>query len=150
MADFGADAFVSYGRTGAAKAMGSMLAATVTAIVRVCTKFPWIIISLSACAAVASVAYAAAHFAINTDINKLISPNLDWRQRELSFEKAFSGHFGSTLIVIDAPTAELASEASAVLTKQLMAQKELFSSVENTSGGDFFAHNGLLFRSTED
>jgi hopanoid biosynthesis associated RND transporter like protein HpnN len=127
-----------------------MLAATVTAIVRVCTKFPWIIIGLSTGAAVASVAYVAAHFAINTDINKLISPNLDWRQRELSFEKAFPGHFGSTLIVIDAPTAELASEASAVLTKQLMAQKELFSSVENTSGGDFFAHNGLLFRSTED
>jgi hypothetical protein len=150
MADFRTGAFVTHRRIRAAKAMVSMLAATVTAIVRLCTKFPWIIIGLSLCAATASAAYTATHFAINTDINKLISPKLDWRQRELTFEKAFPGHFGSTLIVIDAPTAELASDASAALTKKLMSQTQLFSSVENTSEGEFFAHHGLLFRPTED
>ena len=47
------------------------------------------------------------HFAITTDINKLISPDLDWRQREIAYEKAFPGSFGSILVVVDAPTPEL-------------------------------------------
>ncbi len=63
-----------------------MLASTVTAIVRLCTRFPWPIIVLALCAAAASVTYCAYNFAITTDINKLISPDLDWRQREAQFE----------------------------------------------------------------
>ncbi len=127
-----------------------MLPNTVTAIVRFCTRFPWFIIVLGLAAATISGAYAATHFAINTDINKLISPTLDWRQREMEFEKAFPGHFGSTLVVIDAPTAELASLASIALTQKLKAQPGLFRSVENVSESEFFARNGLLFRPTND
>ena len=33
--------------------------------------------------------YTSQHFALNTDISKLISPDLDWRKREIAFEKAF-------------------------------------------------------------
>ena len=85
-----------------------MLASAVTLIVRGCARVPWLIIVLGVAAAAASAVYSARHFAINTDVNKLISPDLDWRQRELEFEKLFPGHFGSTLVVVDAPTAELA------------------------------------------
>ena len=127
-----------------------MLADTVIAIVRFCTKFPWFIIVLGLAAAALSGGYAATHFAINTDINKLISPTLDWRQREMEFEKAFPGHFGSTLVVIDAPTPELASLASAALTQKLKAHPGLFRSAENMSESEFFARNGLLFRPTKD
>ena len=90
-----------------------MLAKAVTLIVRFCTRFPWVIIVLAVVATAASVTYSVRHFAINTDINKLISPDLDWRKREAEFEKAFPGHFGSTLVVVEAPTAEYASLASA-------------------------------------
>ncbi|MGH6791055.1 MAG: MMPL family transporter [Pseudolabrys sp.] len=127
-----------------------MLASAVAGIVRVCTRFPWLIIALCGAAAVASVAYSAAHFAIDTDINKLISPNLDWRQRELSFEKQFPGHFGSTLVVVDAPTSELASAASAALAHRLSSQPALFRAVDDLSGNEFFARNGLLFRPAND
>ncbi|HVV60662.1 MAG TPA: MMPL family transporter [Pseudolabrys sp.] len=127
-----------------------MLARAVAGIVRFCTRFPWFIIGLCLVAAVASAAYSAKHFAINTDINKLISPHLDWRQRELNFEKQFPGHFGSTLVVIDAPTTELASAASAELAHRLSSQTALFHSVDDLSGSEFFARNGLLFRSTKD
>jgi hypothetical protein len=96
-----------------------------------------------------SVVYTVRHFAINTDINKLISPDLDWRKREADFEKAFPGHFGSTLVVVEAPTAEYASLASAELAKRLAGQPKLFRSVENLSGSEFFARNGLLFQSTD-
>ncbi len=127
-----------------------MLASTVTAVVRFCTRFPLLIIVLAGVAAAGSVVYSVRHFAINTDINKLISPDLDWRKREAEFEKEFPGHFGSTLVVVDAPTAEYASLAAADLSKRLAEQPKLFRSVENMSGNEFFARNGLLFQSIDD
>ena len=90
-----------------------MLASTITAIVRYCTRFPWPIIALAIIGAVVSGVYSARHFAINTDVNKLISPDLDWRKRDAEFEKAFPGHFGSALVVVDAPIAEFAARAGA-------------------------------------
>ncbi len=127
-----------------------MLASAVTAIVQFCTRFPRLIIILGLGAAGASAIFAATHFAINTDINKLVSPDLDWRKRELEFAKLFPGHFGSTLVVVEAPTAELVSEASAALTQKLAAQPSLFNSAEDMSGNEFFSRNGLLFRPAAD
>jgi uncharacterized protein len=127
-----------------------MLRLFVTGIVGFCTRFPWPIIALALIATLGSVAYSARHFAINTDVNKLISPDLDWRKREAEFEKAFPGHFGSTLIVVDAPAAEYASRAGAELAAQLKSQPQLFHSVDDIGGSEFFARNGLLYRPTED
>ncbi|MGB6794648.1 MAG: hopanoid biosynthesis-associated RND transporter HpnN, partial [Pseudolabrys sp.] len=127
-----------------------MLATVVTGIVRFCTRFPWPIIVLALLVAVGSSVYAARHFAINTDVNKLISPELDWRKREAEFEKAFRGHFGSALVVVDAPTAEYASRAAADLATQLKAKPQLFRSVDDIGGSEFFARNGLLYRPTDD
>jgi uncharacterized protein len=127
-----------------------MLKAIVTSVVGVCTRFPWPIIVLALVAAASAAVYSARHFAINTDVNKLISRELDWRQREAEFEKAFPGHFGSTLVVIDAPTAEYASRAAAELGTKLKAQPQLFPSVNDIGGSEFFARNGLLYRPTED
>jgi hypothetical protein len=127
-----------------------MLTSLATTIVRFCTRFPWPIIVLALIGAAGSTVYSARHFAINTDINKLISDDLDWRQRETDFEKAFPSHYGSTLIVVDAPLVEYASRAEAELAARLKARPELFPSVENTGGSEFFARNGLLFQPTED
>ena len=127
-----------------------MLATVVTGIVRFCTRFPWPIIVLALLVAFGSAIYAARHFAINTDVNKLISPELDWRKREAEFEKAFRGHYGSTLVVVDAPTAEYASRAAADLAAQLKAKSQLFRSVDDVGGSEFFARSGLLYRPTED
>jgi hopanoid biosynthesis associated RND transporter like protein HpnN len=127
-----------------------MLKAIVTSVVGNCTRFPWPIIVLALVGAASAAVYSARHFAINTDVNKLISRELDWRQREAEFEKAFPGHFGSTLVVIEAPTAEYASRAAAELGTKLKAQPQLFHSVNDIGGSDFFARNGLLYRPTED
>jgi len=127
-----------------------MLRSVVTGIVGFCTRFPWPIIALAMIAAAGSVGYSARHFAINTDINKLISRELDWRQREAEFEKAFPGHFGSTLVVIDAPTVEYAARAAAELSARLKANPQLYPSVDDIGGSEFFARNGLLYRPTED
>jgi hypothetical protein len=127
-----------------------MLKSFVTGIVRFCTQFPWPIIALALIAAVGATAYSARHFAINTDINKLISPDLDWRKREAEFESTFPGHFGSTLVIVDAATSEYASRASAELAAQFKSRPQLFRSVNDIEGSEFFARNGLLYRPTED
>jgi len=127
-----------------------MLVSTIRGLVRLCTRFSWIVITLGVLCAVGSGVYAAKHFAINTNIDTLISASLDWRQREAAFERDFPGHFQSTLIVIDAPTPELSSAAAALLAQKLKEQPKLFESVENLSGNEFFARNGLLFQPTED
>ncbi len=126
-----------------------MLASTITAIVRYCTRFPWPIIALAIIGAVVSGVYSARHFAINTDVNKLISPDLDWRKRDAEFEKAFPGHFGSALVVVDAPIAEFAARAGAELSARLAAQPQVFRSIVDLGGSEFFARNGLLFQPTE-
>ena len=127
-----------------------MLSSAVVGIVRFCTRFPWLIILAGICAAGASAVYVAGHFAISTDINKLISPNLDWRQRELKLETEFPGHFNSTLVVVNAPSPELVSAATRELTQRLAAQPKLFHSVADFSGSEFFARNAWLFQSTAD
>ena len=88
--------------------------------------------------------YTAHHFAINTDINKLISPTLDWRQRDQQFEKAFDRDH-TILAVIEAPTPELTSSAAAALEQKLKGDTTNFSSVQALGSGEFFEKNGLLF-----
>jgi hopanoid biosynthesis associated RND transporter like protein HpnN len=127
-----------------------MLKSVIVAIVTRCTHYAWTVIIVSALLAIASGVYAAKHFGINTDINTLISPDLPWRQREIAFERAFPQHLRSILIVVDAPTPELATEATSLLVGRLQDNKELFDSIAQPGGGEFFRKNGLLFLPAEE
>jgi len=93
--------------------------------------------------------YAAKNFGINTDINKLISPDLDWRQRDIEFEKAFDQE-RLIIAVVEAPTPEFASAASAALEKKLAENHKDFEAVRRLGAGPFFEKNGLLFLPTEE
>ena len=91
--------------------------------------------------------YAVRNFGINTDINKLISPDLDWRQRDIAFEQAFDQE-RLIIAVVEAPTAEFASAAGAALEKKLAENHTNFESVRRLGAGPFFERNGLLFLPT--
>jgi hopanoid biosynthesis associated RND transporter like protein HpnN len=122
-----------------------MLKAKIASIVNICTRYPWVVIVIALLLSVVSGVYAIRHFAINTDVNQLISTDLPWRQRELAFAQAFQGNENKILAVVDAPTSELASAASTALARKLAAQPNLFISVTELSESPFFARNGLLF-----
>jgi hopanoid biosynthesis associated RND transporter like protein HpnN len=94
--------------------------------------------------AVAAGFYTAKHFSINTDINKLISPNLDWRQRDQQFDQAFDRD-STILAVVEAPTPELTKSASSALEQKLKGDTENFISMQPLGSGEFFDKNGLLF-----
>jgi uncharacterized protein len=127
-----------------------MVTSTLVRIVNYCTRYAWVLIIASLLAASVSVYYAATHFAISTDVNKLISPYIDWRQRELAFEQKFPGRYESTLVVVDAPTGEMASQATRALAARLTEQPKLFPEVFQPMGGEFIERHGLLFLPTSE
>ena len=121
-----------------------MLTRIVVSIVKVCTRFASFTVLVALILAVAAGVYTARNFIINTDINTLISSNLDWRKRDNQFEKAFDRE-RTILAVIDAPTPELTSAAAAALERKLSGDTEHFESVQPLGAGEFFERNGLLF-----
>ena len=126
-----------------------MLTSIVVAIVRTCTRFATLVVIVSLLLAVGASYYAARHFAINTDINTLISPDLDWRKRDNQFERAFDRE-KLILAVVEAPTPELASAASTALFTKLSGDTKHFESVQPLGSGEFFEKNGLLFLPVEE
>ena len=125
-----------------------MLTGFVVSVVRACTRFAPLTMLVGLVLAGAAGVYTAQHFAINTDINKLISPTLDWRQRDQQFEKAFD-RAATILAVVEAPTPEFTSSAASALERKLKGDTTNFSSVQALGSGEFFEKNGLLFLPVE-
>jgi hopanoid biosynthesis associated RND transporter like protein HpnN len=121
----------------------------VVAIVRTCTRFAAPVVVLSLLLAIGAGFYTARNFSINTDINTLISPDLDWRKRDNQFEQAFDRE---TLIlaVVEAPTPELTGAAAKALAEKLSGDKKNFEAVTPLGSGEFFEKNGLLFLPVEE
>ncbi len=126
-----------------------MLTSIIVRIIDFCTRNAWRIVAVGLLLAIASGVYVARHFAINSDINTLLSSDLGWRKRELAFEQAFQ-RFQLIYVVVEAPTPELTGEATAALTQALAKNKERFRGVTQSGGGEFFARNGLLFQPPEE
>src|SRR4051812_3076626 len=124
-----------------------MLVTAVRQLVVLCSRHAWAVVIAAVVVAGSSGIYAVKRFAITTDINNLLSPNLEWRKRERAFETAFPGPVSSILVVVNAPTPELVAEASSLLANKLEQQTLLFKSVKQLDGDPFFAKNGLLFQS---
>ncbi len=119
-------------------------------IVDFCIRRPWPIVLASVVILAGSAVYVERHFAINTDVNTLLSPDLPWRQRQSAFDALFPGQATSILAVVSAPTPEFAGAAAAALRDRLAPQTNHFHWVSLAQGGPFFARNGLLYLSAND
>lgn len=117
-------------------------------MVRACTRHAWLTVIFGVVLAVGSAFYAVQNFAISTDIAQLISPHLEWRQREISYDKAFPGRHDLILADVEAATPELSEQAANALVKKLVPQTDKFQWVRKPAGGPFFENNGLLFLPT--
>jgi len=96
----------------------------------------------------AALVFTASHFALTSDTAGLISPKLDWRQREMAFDRAFPGQGDSIVAVIDGATPELAGSAADRLAGKLGEDTALFPKIEQPDGGSYFEREGLLLTST--
>ncbi len=127
-----------------------MLKNAIVAIVAFCTHFAYAIIAVAVVVGAAAGHYAVEHFAINTNVDMLISPQLPWRQREINYNRSFPDPDEKILAVVEAPTPEFTSLARSELVKALTADSQLFPQVTEPGGGPFFARNALLFPSIEE
>jgi uncharacterized protein len=124
-----------------------MLQSSIIRLVDLCVRRPWWTILLAIALAVVSSAYAARNFAIHTDVQALISPDLPWAQRLQQYTKDFPQR--DILVVIDAPTPEFADRAAAKLVEGLSARADRFRAVGQPGSGVFFERNGFLFLPAE-
>jgi len=99
--------------------------------------------------------YAAQHFAITTDITQLIAAkDSAWFRNQLAYQAEFptQAEFPShkIMVVLDAPTPELADQAADKLAQLLSAQSSVIQSLAQQGGGPFFERNALLFLPEQD
>ncbi len=120
----------------------------IESIVGLCCRHARVVVACCVLAGVAAALYTAQHFRIDTDSEKLISPDLDWRKREARFDALFPQQSNLILVVIDGATPELARRGQGLLASRLAGQKYLFPIVQQPGGGPFFMRNGLLFLPT--
>src|SRR5271170_1034564 len=132
--------------SGAVTSQSSLIAR----LVSVCIHRAWFVVALAIVFGAAMTRYVVGNFAMTTDTSALLSPKLAWRVRETAFDTAFPSEDSNIVLVIDGQTPELSEEAAARLTELLRAQSELFHAVRRPDAGPFWAHNRLLFASTED
>ena len=122
-----------------------MLGALIVNIVQASCRRPWLTLLLSFVVALGCGAYAAKHFAINTNTDDLISSKLEWRQNQIAFNKAFPNLTQNIIVVIDAPTPELSQLGAEQLQAALAQKPDVMQSVERLDGLPFFQRNALLF-----
>lgn len=115
-----------------------------------CGKRAWSVTIAGAVLGLAALAFMVTHFAMSSDTAALLSPKLDWRQREIAFDKAFPSQGDSIVILVDGVTPELASDGANRLAKALSADGALFPHVEQPDGGPFFDQEGLLLLPVEE
>ena len=120
----------------------------VAAIVAFCARHAWATLAAALIVVCAAAVYATTHFAISTDLNKLIDSDLPWRQREIALNQAFPQRSNALLVVLDAPNMDAGGDAARALEAALKAQPRSFVDVRCLQTLDFFRREGLLFLPT--
>ncbi len=92
----------------------------------------------------------ARELTFNTDTRALFDRDLSFRVAEREFETQFPNDYDLTIAVIDGPSARETQAAASRLTTALEMHSDIFESVRNPAGGEFFDQNGLLYLSVEE
>src|SRR5262245_47390775 len=100
-----------------------MLRSIIARVVDVSARNRWLVIAAALVVAVISSVYAVRHFAIDTNIEHLLSTELPWRQHEIAFEDAFPQRSELSLVVIQAPTPENVKQAADALAARLAQRR---------------------------
>jgi predicted RND superfamily exporter protein len=113
-----------------------------------CTRHAWWVIVLALALAAASAVYAARYFVIKTDVTDRFPPDLPWTQRAFEYMRSFPQP--DILVVVEAPTPELAEAASRNLAQALATHRDVVRAVHQPQSRQFFERNGLLFLPTSE
>ena len=123
----------------------SLIESLFDVLARGCLRYAKTIVVVSLFGAGGALYYTTGHLGVNTDTGQLFSDELEWRQTKIAYSNAFPVHSSNLLLVVDAPTPELADEAARNLARALESHTDLLSWVYLPGDGQFFATNGLLY-----
>ncbi len=118
-----------------------MLKSWLTRLIETCTRVPWLVVAAFSGLGIAAAAYSLSAFSISTDTKRLLPASLPWRQAQSAYDRLFPAE--PILAVIDAPTPEAVSAASAALVSHLAGRS--IERVTRLDGGEFFERSSLLF-----
>jgi hopanoid biosynthesis associated RND transporter like protein HpnN len=121
-----------------------------TRLVQLSGRYAWPVILAFLLVAIVCGDYFTRHFIMTSDINKLMSSSLPWRQQELILDLAFPERIDRIVAVIDARTPEAADNAADALVNELLGRSDVIRSISRIDGGEFFERNGILFRSLDE
>jgi hopanoid biosynthesis associated RND transporter like protein HpnN len=109
----------------------------------------WVLLG-SLAVATGSAFYAGRNLGINADIDSLISSDVPYRQLRDEFEAVLPHAADVLLVVVDAPSAEQATQAADALAERFAREVEAFRGVFVPGGGPFFEKNALLYLDVEE
>jgi uncharacterized protein len=126
-----------------------MLQSWINKAANTCVRHYWAVIAAALVLTVISGVYAARHFAIDTDVNDLLSEKLPWRQNEIAFNAAFPQVADIIVVDVGAGSPEAAKSAARAVKQALANKPDLFRSISDAVDSPFFRQNGLLFLSPD-
>lgn len=122
-----------------------MLTTSIARIVDLSVRHAWAVTAGFVLLVAAACVYVAGHFAITTDVGRLMDPDAPWARRDAAVAAAFPGRGDTTLVVVRAAAPELAAQAARDLAASLRRQPHTFHAVSLGEGDEFFRRNGLLY-----
>jgi hopanoid biosynthesis associated RND transporter like protein HpnN len=93
--------------------------------------------------------FTVQNFKINTDVSSLLDSKIEWRQREISYSKAFPQKDDLLVILVDGKDAVGSDIAAEKIATALLSEKTLFRSVKRPEAHNYFKQNGLLLLPVE-
>ncbi len=115
------------------------------ALVGGCCRFPWLVLGAGLILTIAMAWFVVGNLRLNTDTGAMFSSDSAFHRQYQAYKKQFPQYEDTLVIVIDAPSAADARDASARLARTLEARTDLFSSVYHFGDDPFFDQAGLLY-----
>ncbi|MEQ8663265.1 MAG: MMPL family transporter [Gammaproteobacteria bacterium] len=123
-------------------------ATVIEGIVAWCVRRRWRVLIGFGVVAVLAARLTVEHVAINTDTADMLAAELPWRRAYAEYQRAFPWFDDSLVVVIDAPTPDLADEASRRLSQALLADAAHFTDVFNPRAEAFLRRHQFLYLET--
>ncbi|MES1937642.1 MMPL family transporter [Salinisphaera hydrothermalis] len=129
--------------------MTRMLSRALAAWIELMTRHAIWVIAVGIVITLGGAWYSMTHLSMDTDDSNLISSHVPWRKTYIAYQHAFPIYNDNLVIVVDGATPDIAGAATDKLAKALRQQQNLFPSVYEPGGGQFFAKNGFLYLSKD-
>jgi len=89
--------------------------------------------------------YASGHLGVSTDVDRLFSNDLGWKQRQVALNEEFPQFTDLVVAVVDGATPEAAETTAAALAAALASDRAHFTDVRQPDRSPYFDQEGLLF-----